>query len=251
MQEQENRYYRQTGVAMTCRSYDEYVRMFALDSDTLPGKSILDVAAGASSFAAEASAKGSSVTAADPLYRMTPGQIAEQGAKEIETSTAKLAGLKDRYLWEYYGSLERHRARRERSLERFVQDYGSLKPAVRYVDAALPNLPFDDDTFDLTLCSHFLFLYEEQFDYAFHAAAVRELLRLTRPGGELRLYPIVGFRTERYGQLDRLRLERPKRKASWCRHRSRSCRIRTNVSFFKNLTTLVMYKELWIDLFYG
>jgi ubiquinone/menaquinone biosynthesis C-methylase UbiE len=204
MQEQGNRYYEQIGVAMTCRSYEEYVRMFALEDMALQGKGVLDVAAGASSFAADACEAGIRVTAIDPLYKMTPEEIAEHGAKEIETSTAKLAGLADRYRWEYYGNLDRHRALRERSLERFLRDYGSLQPSGRYVNAALPNVPFADDTFDLALCSHFLFLYEDQFDYSFHEAAVRELLRVTKTGGEVRLYPIVNLRTQRYGHLERL-----------------------------------------------
>jgi SAM-dependent methyltransferase len=204
MRESRNEFYQQIGVAMTCRSYEEYVRMFALDSVELRGKSVLDAAAGASSFAASASAMGSLVTAVDPLYRMASDEIAEYGATEIKVSTAKLEGLADRYIWDYYGNLERHQALRVQSLSRFIQDYGSREPAARYVNATLPDLPFADNTFDIALCSHFLFLYEEQFDYAFHASAVRELLRVTKPGGELRLYPIVNLRTQRYGQLERL-----------------------------------------------
>lgn len=67
--------------------------------------------------------------------------------------------------------------------------------------ACLPVLPFEQDSFDLVLCSHFLFLYEEQFDYAFHLKAVRELLRVAKPGGEVKIYPLLSFRTEEYGRL--------------------------------------------------
>jgi ubiquinone/menaquinone biosynthesis C-methylase UbiE len=200
-----DRFYQQTGVAMTCRSYDEYVRMFALAEHALRGLRILDAAGGASSFAAEAAVRGNAVTAVDPLYRMTPKEIGERGAQEIEVSTAKLAGLADRYCWDYYKSIDNHRALRERSLQRFLADYGAAQPAVTYVPALLPELPLDSNLFDLTLCSHFLFLYEEQFGYDFHYAAVRELLRVTKPGGEVRLYPLYNFRTERYSHLERLR----------------------------------------------
>ena len=43
-----------------------------------------------------------------------------------------------------------------------------------------------------------------QFDYGFHLAAIRELLRVTSAGGELRIYPLVSLRYERYAGLDRL-----------------------------------------------
>jgi hypothetical protein len=244
MQAQEkNEYYQQSGVAMTCRSYEEYVRMFVLEEPQLASAIVLDVAGGASSFAAAAAVRGSRVTAVDPLYRMTVQEIAAYGREEIEVSTAKLATVADCYRWDYYGGLERHRANRELSLELFLADYASARertgaeealalragdkdlsqppappsaehgvsdriptsqPAV-YIPGMLPNLPLPDNAFDLTLCSHFLFLYEEQFDYDFHVAAVRELLRVTKVGGEVRLYPLVTFRTQPYSRLDDLR----------------------------------------------
>ncbi|MFC0216350.1 class I SAM-dependent methyltransferase [Paenibacillus chartarius] len=205
---QETRHYQQAGVAMTCRSFEEYVSMFALqDIDRPDGMDILDVAGGASSFAATAARRGSKVTAVDPLYEMTLEQIAKYGAKEIEVSTAKLAELADKYRWDYYGNIDNHKANRERSLQTFLHDYGAPEPRVAYIAAQLPRLPLADDSFDLTLCSHFLFLYEAQFDYGFHAASVKELLRVTKPGGEVRLYPLVNFRTELYAHLDALRTE--------------------------------------------
>ncbi|KIL37763.1 methylase [Gordoniibacillus kamchatkensis] len=205
MSQKSNDYYQQTGVAMTCRSYEEYVRMFALAEDRLQGLSILDMAGGASSFAAEAAGRGNGVTAVDPLYAMSAEEIREHGEREIEVSTAKLAGLAHQYRWDFYGSLDRHRAMRVQSLHRFLADYGAEHPAVTYMQALLPKLPLSGDRFDLTLCSHFLFLYEDQFDYDFHRAAVAELLRVTKPGGEVRVYPLFNFRTEQYSHLDRLR----------------------------------------------
>jgi SAM-dependent methyltransferase len=197
-------FYRQTGVAMTCRSFEEYERMFALDSAALPGKSVLDAAAGASSFVAEARRSGCFAKAADPLYRFTPEQIQARGAKEIEASSAKLAQLTHLYRWDYYGSLEQHRQGRERSLKLFLEDYRLDIDKNAYVPAALPELPFADGTFDIVLCSHFLFLYEEQFDYAFHRRAVEELLRVCRKGGEVRLYPLVNFKTQPYTHMSQL-----------------------------------------------
>lgn len=197
-------YYEQIGVAMTCRGYAEYERMFDLDEETLRRGEVLDVAAGASSFAAEAAGKGIRAYGADPRYALSPERLSEEGLAEIESSTAKLERLAGRFDWSYYGDSERHKAGRLRSLRMFVADYGRPSAKERYVPDALPNLSFAGDRFSLVLCSHFLFLYGEQFDDAFHRAALEELLRVCRPGGEVRVYPLLSLRWEPYPLLAEL-----------------------------------------------
>ncbi len=71
-------------------------------------------------------------------------------------------------------------ATRLAAMENFLADYEAGKAAGRYIEGVLPSLPFADDSFDLALCSHLLFLYSEQLDADFHIAAVRELLRVAR-----------------------------------------------------------------------
>lgn len=43
------------------------------------------------------------------------------------------------------------------------------------------------------LCSHCLFTYTEQLDYAFHLAAIREMLRV---GREVRVFPLLDMNAE-------------------------------------------------------
>src|SRR6185503_3778759 len=50
------------------RSLAEYAQCFALDVSTLRGRDVLDVAAGPSSFTAEACARKVNAVAVDPLY---------------------------------------------------------------------------------------------------------------------------------------------------------------------------------------
>ncbi len=54
-----------------------------------------------------------------------------------------------------------------------------------FVPAQLPELPFFDGTFDLALCSHFLFLCSEHHDAKFHIHALRELCRVAQ---EVRIF---------------------------------------------------------------
>lgn len=199
--------YEQIGVAVTCRSYAEYERMFVLNDACMSRGPILDVAGGAASFTAEAFRRGYDAYAADPQYASDASELREKGLREIETSTAKLAGLQDQLDWTYYGDLTRHKACREQSLELFIEhksadeDKGTPK---RYVPGVLPQLPFPDGTFGLVLCSHFLFLYADQFDFDFHVRAIRELMRVCRPGGEIRIYPLSSLRWEPYPRLEEL-----------------------------------------------
>lgn len=201
---EQKRVYEQIGVAMTSRSYAEYEKMFMLRTEELIGKRVLDVAGGASSFTTEARQLGIYSEAVDPLYEKSAEAIAEHGLREIELVAAKMEKLQDVYDWTYYGSVEKHKAGRIEGLKQFVVDFSSKDADSRYHVSCLPSLPFAEASFDLVLCSHFLFLYEEQFDFAFHQAAVSELLRLCKPGGEVRIYPLLNFQTVEYSRLSDL-----------------------------------------------
>lgn len=199
--------YQQVGVAMTCRSFQEYMDMFQLTEELLAKGRILDVAAGASSFTAKANLKGFLAQAVDPLYALESQAIYEHGMKETNEATRKLSSLTHVYDWTYYGSSESHHQNREQSLELFAKNYQTNQEGIessRYIEGKLPQLPFEDNQFSLVLCSHFLFLYEEQFDAAFHLQAIRELVRVCQPYGRILLYPLATFKRVLYPHLDDL-----------------------------------------------
>ncbi len=76
------------------------------------------------------------------------------------------------------------------AMRTFLDDYDAGRGEGRYVEAALPALPFADASFDLALCSHFLFLYTDQLGEDFHRAAIRELCRV---GREVRVFPLLAL----------------------------------------------------------
>ena len=197
-------FYEQVGVAMTCRSYGEYEKMFLLEDDCLKKGKILDVAAGASSFVAEANKRGYDAVTVDPLYSLTVEQMTLHGQKEMKEATEKLAKNMSFLSWDSYKNLEEHDKIREESFKLFLNHYRENSIEKRFITGTLPNLPFDDETFSLVLCNHFLFLYQEQFDLEFHLQAIQEMIRVTKKGGMIRIYPLVGFKNERYPYLDEL-----------------------------------------------
>lgn len=196
--------YEQAGVAMTCRGFEEYVAMFDLSEGELARGPILDVAGGGSSFTAEARGRGIEAFAVDPRYAGDVQSWVQEARTEINVSTAKLDGLKERFDWSYYGSLENHRMGREQSLVKFAAHAASDEGGRCYSGGALPKLPYADGSFSLVLCSHFLFLYAEQFGYTFHADSVRELMRVCKPGGIVRIYPLISLHWKPYEGLNEL-----------------------------------------------
>jgi len=171
------------------RSFDEYCRMFALSLHDLRGR-ILGCADGPASFNAEATAVGRSVTSCDPLYRFSADEIAHRVADTTEIIIEQTRRNQNEFVWTSIRSIEELRALRVSAMEQFLEDFKAGKAEGRYVDAELPTLPFDDETFDLAVCSHFLFLYSDQFSGDFHVAAIREMNRVAR---EVRIFPLLAL----------------------------------------------------------
>lgn len=71
------------------------------------------------------------------------------------------------------------------------------------VQAALPNLPFKDNQFELALCAYFLFSAKE-LSAPFHLAAIKEMCRVA---GEARIYPLSDAKGEPSAILPQVMLE--------------------------------------------
>jgi hypothetical protein len=178
-------------VVLLGRTLEEYRKYFLLKTDEWRGKKVLDVAGGVSSFCAEANDSGIVATSVDPIYSMTPEEIARRAGPDLDKVIAGVRGLPT-YRWTAYRDPEHVRDLRERAVTRFVRDFPEHPE--RYRVGALPELPFGEGEFDLVLVSYLLFAYQEHFSYGFHRNAVMELMRVTR--GEARIYPTVTFEAE-------------------------------------------------------
>jgi hypothetical protein len=183
----------------------EYCQFFDLDLARLKGKAVLDVAAGPSSFTAEACRAGIDAVAVDPLY----GSRVETLATNVHLDYDRMfRGMRmrknrERFKFKSFRSIAEAERDRRAAARRFLEDYEAHFVHGRYFGAALPKLPFVDRTFHVVRCAHLLFLHAEQFDYAFHLAAGRELMRVARD--EVRIHPVCGADGKPYGELERLR----------------------------------------------
>jgi hypothetical protein len=182
------------------RSQDEYIRMFGLTSTELRQR-ILGIGDGPASFNAEATKQGMQVISVDPIYQFSGSEIQQRFNAVVDNIIGQVKATPENWVWDYHKSPEGLRSNRERALALFLEDYDEGKRSDRYRVGQLPQLDFPDSAFDLALCSHFLFLYSEHCDYAFHRASALELLRVSR---EVRVFPILTLMQTRSPHLDPL-----------------------------------------------
>lgn len=176
------------------RSFDEYVSIFSLSSTDL-NKYILGCGDGPASFNAELTRKGGNIVSIDPTYQFTADEIKEQIEVTYDLVIEQTRKNLDEFVWKHIKTVEDLGRIRMEAMNQFLEDYPNSE--ARYVATKLPTLPFDNNRFDIALCSHFLFLYSEQFSYELHIQSIKELCRVA---SEVRIFPLLelGARKSRY-----------------------------------------------------
>lgn len=178
-------------ILVTTRTLENYLDFFDLTPQELRGKRVLDCPGGVASFTAQAHTLGADSVSVDPTYTLTAQEFEALGRDQIDFSDRWYHENPDIFTPEAQGeaNIQAILAQRHAGLSAFLADYQARREA--YVVGSLPNLPFADDTFDLVLSAHLLFVYSDRFDLAFHECAINEMLRVSR--GELRLYPLGDY----------------------------------------------------------
>jgi hypothetical protein len=161
--------------------------MFGLE-DSDASRLILGCGDGPASFNCEATAAGWRVVSCDPLYRFSADQISQRIDETFEPLLAQVRQHRELFVWREIADPDDLASARRTAMSRFLADFDSKRRSSRYVAAALPRLPLADRAFGLAVCSHLLFLYSQQFDEAFHIAAVREMCRVA---DEVRIFPLL------------------------------------------------------------
>jgi SAM-dependent methyltransferase len=168
------------------RSFDEYVRMFSLTDADLQRR-ILGCGDGPSSFNAGVRQRAGQAISVDPLYHWSARQIEQRIQKAYPTIIEQLVANQSAYVWKAILSPEDLGRVRMEAMAVFLEDFEEGKAERRYLAHELPELPFQDDQFDLALCSHLLFTYSEQLPAALHCQAMLEMCRVA---GEVRVFPL-------------------------------------------------------------
>ncbi len=180
------------------RSFAEYVRMFSLTADDLQ-KRILVAADGPASFNGEMNRRGHHVISCDPLYALSRAEITARIRATSPVMVELAARNSHRFVWNEIRSPRELGELRQSAMAAFLADFQCGKSDGRYLDQSLPHLNFPDRSFDLALCSHFLFLYSDEFPLEFHLASVVEMARVA---AEVRVFPLLDMAGNTSAHLD-------------------------------------------------
>jgi hypothetical protein len=171
------------------RGFDEYVHMFALSDADLAGR-ILGCGDGPAAFNADATRRGTPVVSLDPLYGIARADIEARVDATFDDILSETRRNEHEFVWTTIRSVDELGEARRAAMQAFLDDYDIGRAEGRYVEGALPALPFEDASFDLALCGHFLFLYSAHRDLDFHVASLIELCRVAR---EVRVFPLLAL----------------------------------------------------------
>ncbi len=182
------------------RNLDEY-RAMRLYGNEDGDKKILGCGDGPASVNTELSSAGVDIVSVDPVYRFSKTQIEKRMDETSRTIARQIRQHRDDYIWKQFRDVDALIDERLSAMRSFLDDFEKGKESGRYIDGALPRLPFADNTFDLAWSSHFLFLYSNHFSLSFHLASVTEMLRVAK---EVRIFPLLDLENWRSAHLARI-----------------------------------------------
>ncbi len=188
-------------VAFFGRTMEEYLQAFALSTNDLIGKRVLDCPSGPDSFVAQVNTLGCDAVGVDLVYDKSAAELEAKGRADITNCLAQMKAKP-----EFYPAMdfEQYSKSKTQALELFIADYKQNRK--RYIHGMLPKLPFADRSFDIVLSAHLLFVYSpleedgylkyghsnpQHFDLQWHHQAVREIARVS--AREIRLYPTAAM----------------------------------------------------------
>ncbi len=182
------------------RSMDEYIKMFNLTAADL-NKKIIGIGDGPASFNAEMTRQGHTVVSVDPLYQFSGDEILQRFNEVVDNIINQVKATPNNWVWSYHKSPDDLRCNRIKVIQEFITDYAIGKKNHRYQVGELPKLAYENQEFEIALCSHFLFLYSDQIDYDFHLNSVIEMLRIAK---EIRIFPLIDLMLQPSKHLDEI-----------------------------------------------
>lgn len=166
--------------------YSEYCDMFDLPAD-LGALKLLEFACGPTLVNHELTAKNHFVRSVDPWFEPDVALTKHLFTEKLQQQKEKMRQFPTRYDADKYGGMDALFDRRTAGFEAFFEDYASAYQH-RYFKAGSFQLPFENASFDLVVCSNYFFadLADENLD--FHLLWFKELARVAH---EIRIYPLT------------------------------------------------------------
>jgi hypothetical protein len=138
--------------------------------------------------------RGHATVSCDPLYQFSRSQVQQRIDETYDSIIAQTYDNLDRFLWTTISSVDELGRVRRAAMSEFLDDYDQGKRDGRYIAAELPDLPFAAGTFDLALCSHFLFMYSPILALELHERAIAAMCAVAK---EVRVFPLLTYNSDR------------------------------------------------------
>ncbi len=180
------------------RTFKEYKEMFSLSKSDLE-KTILGCGDGPACFNAELTKIGGRIISVDPIYQFSSEQIKSRIEEVYPQIMEHVTNNKNDYVWDTIGSVDGLGKSRMEAMCKFLDDYKKGKKSGRYIHESLPELTFKNRSFELALCSHYLFLYSDHVNKEQHISSIKELCRVAK---EVRVYPLLSLDGKRSKHLE-------------------------------------------------
>lgn len=185
------------------RSYNEYIRMFDITNNELKLK-FLGCGDGPASFNYELNRIGGDVISIDPIYSLSKDEIQKRIDETSDDIMSQMETNQEKFRWNVIESVEELGKIRMEAMNLFLNSFEESIATKRYIPGKLPKLPFADDEFDISLSSHFLFLYSNNLTFEFHLQSIKEMLRVSK---EARIFPLLDVNGNKSPYLKKIESE--------------------------------------------
>lgn len=173
----------------------DYQHMFDLSEADL-NKNIITCASGFDTFNLEMTAQGKSVISCARNYNLNEKDMRALVEKNIARMKNHFDEHQEQYLLDTSATWTDIKNKLLQASERFLEDYSKGQIEKRYRAEVLSNLHFPDSSFDLALCSHYLFA-QSGLSLEQHVSYIKEMCRVAK---ETRIFPL----SNAYGEISDL-----------------------------------------------
>ncbi len=180
------------------RSFEEYVAMFGLSTQDLK-KTLLGCGDGPASFNRFLTKAGGRIISIDPIYQFSTDEINNRIKDTYSVVMAQTRQNQQEFVWSHISSLEELGKIRMAAMQAFLSHYPTRREEGRYLPMSLPELTFENQQFEIALCSHLLFLYSQQLSATFHVNSIKAMCRVAT---EVRIFPLLELGALKSHHLD-------------------------------------------------
>lgn len=166
---------------------NDYKDMFCLTDSEL-NSNILEYGCGPTAFNSQQQDIGHKTISFDKLFSLPVQDLKNQINSDFDVMVERINKNQDQFNLKDNNSLKVVIEKRRSGITRFIKDFKQGVKDKRYLPIDNNKLPFSDFSFDIAVCSHYLFSELTSLDIKSHLMIIKELARVAK---EVRIFPLI------------------------------------------------------------